>query len=252
MKNLTVSIILPTHNGTGYIKNSVDSILKQTLNDFEVIIIDDGSTDSTEDIIKEICKNDSRVFYYKNSKNIGLPSTLNNGLSLSKGKYIARIDDDDLWLSEDKLKKQIDFLEKNPEYGLIGTNFITLKETSDKKDEVFLPTEDGDIRNKILSFNTFCHSSVVFRKDLISDKTKYNNKLTYTEDWDLWLQIGLISKFKNLDESMVQYTIRNGISKNKTKYKQIKYHARILLKYGFYYPNRLIAVLKIINYTIFY
>jgi len=244
-----VSILMPTYNGAKYIAGAIESVLVQSYKDWELLIIVDGSSDNTVEIVNEYVAGDSRIKLIINDVNLRLPKTLNKGLALAHGKFIARIDDDDKWVCVDKLERQINFLEDNIDYGLVGTDFIIVK---DEGETTFKTKKtDIEIRNVILSYNPFCHSSIVFKNDQ-SHNFNYNENLVYTEDWDLWLRIGQYYKMANLDFSGVRYLLRNGMSKKNTKFRQIKYHARIIKKYFTKYPHGLVAIMKLINYAIFY
>ena len=114
-----ISILLPVFNVQSYIIETIESVLAQSFSDFELIIIDDYSTDNTSKIIEEYCLVEQRIKYLKNHKNLGISKTLNNGLGIAKGKYIARIDGDDL-MGPERLERQLNFLEANTDYGLVG------------------------------------------------------------------------------------------------------------------------------------
>jgi teichuronic acid biosynthesis glycosyltransferase TuaG len=111
-----VSIILATHNGQKYLKEAIESVQSQTYIDWELIIINDASTDMTQQIIDGFCHNNSRMISLQNSKNLERSASRNRGINIAKGEYIAFLDDDDIWLPE-KLEKQVVFLDNNPEYG---------------------------------------------------------------------------------------------------------------------------------------
>lgn len=247
-----VSIILPTYNGAKWISKAIESVMSQSLSDWELIVIIDGSIDNTLEITNRYAVRDSRIIVMTNDINLGLVKTLNKGISEANGEYIARIDDDDIWIDKDKLKKQIEFLNNNHDYGLVGTDFEIFSENNKLNKYFVIKITDADIRRNILSFNPFCHSSIVFRKDILKKIGQYNDKLKYTEDWDLWLRIGSVTMMRNISDVTVQYLNRNGMSKKNTKIRQIMYHLRLIFKYWFKYPNKIIALLKLLNYAIFY
>jgi len=165
MKMPKVSILLPTHNGSRFISKSIESVLLQSFEDFELIIIDDGSTDMTPDIAKEFTRKDKRVVFMSNKKNLGIQKTLNNGMRIAKGEYIARVDDDDEWVGSDKLARQVDFLDKNSDHVLVGTGVIVVDEKRDELFRFLQPSGDEAIRRKMLFKSYFMHSTVLFRKD---------------------------------------------------------------------------------------
>ena len=118
-----ISIILPVYNSKKErLTQSIESVFSQSFKDFELIIINDASTNDIEATILEYITKDKRIVYIKNKENLKLTKTLNKGLEISQGQYIARIDDDDIWMDKEKIQKQIDFMNKNPKYGLCGTN----------------------------------------------------------------------------------------------------------------------------------
>ncbi|MFA7192131.1 MAG: glycosyltransferase [Candidatus Paceibacterota bacterium] len=162
-----VSIIMPTYNGSKWIKRAIDSIKAQSYTDWELLVVDDGSTDDTGSIIKDLALNDHRIRYIKNDQNMGIQKTLNRGLREALGVYIARIDDDDIWCDIEKLAKQVEFLDKNPEYSLVGTNVILIDEKGNEISKSNRESSDLNIRKIILSKNPFAHSSVVFIRDAV-------------------------------------------------------------------------------------
>src|SRR6266566_3372474 len=164
----TVSIIMSTYNDAAFLKEAIDSVLRQSFTDWEFIIINDASTDITEKIIKEYLKKDKRIIYFKNKQNVGQTKNANKGIGLANGKFIARIDGDDLWIDKDKLRKQIDFFEANPEYGLVGSFWTTINTNSEKILQAPTLIDDKKIRNYLLIECCFIHSSVVMRKNIIN------------------------------------------------------------------------------------
>ncbi len=205
MKEPFVSIIIPTYNGSKCIKKAIESILDQEFLNFEIIVIDDGSTDTTSEIIKELGKRDSRVRYFKNEKNLGFVKSLNRGLKESKGKYIARLDDDDFWSDKKKLLKQVNFLLSNPGYVLVGGGLIKVNEQGKEAVRYLLPESDEDIRKSILVSNCFGHSAVVFLKEAAQIVGGYDEEFGFFADRSLWLKLGTIGKFYNFQEYFVCY-----------------------------------------------
>lgn len=200
-----VSIILPTHNRASYISTAIESALSQSFKDFELIIINDGSTDKTSKIISEFEKRDSRVRSIANKHNLGLVKSLNKGIKNANGKYIARIDDDDFWCESNKLEKQTKFLDSNPEYVLVGGGAIITNKEGKEVARVLYPEYDEDIRKEILFYSPFAHPSIMFRKDAWGRVGGYDEELFYSEDWDLWMKFGRVGKFHNLQEYFLNY-----------------------------------------------
>ena len=138
-----VSILLPTYNGARYIREAIDSVLAQNFSDFELIIIDDASVDGVSLIIEEYLAKDARVVSYRNDKNMKLVTTLNVGLQVARGQYIARIDDDDIWNSREKLQKQVEILECSPRVAIVGTFGYIIDEESKRTGQCIMHHTDA-------------------------------------------------------------------------------------------------------------
>lgn len=199
-----VSVILPVYNAEDYVQDAIQSILNQTFTDFELIILNDGSTDQSE--FKILQFSDSRIRYIKNEVNLKLISTLNLGLKMALGKYIARIDADDIALPQ-RFARQVDFLEKNFDYGIVGS----FAETFGNKSEVLkYAEEDEDIRYAFITHNPFIHSTVMIRSIILhKNNLKYSHDQLHVEDYALWIDILEVSKAKILSEILIKYRVHN-------------------------------------------
>ncbi|MGI8637112.1 MAG: glycosyltransferase family 2 protein [Segetibacter sp.] len=183
-----VSIILPAYNCEKYLREAIDSILQQTFTNFEFIIINDGSSDATEKITLSYI--DPRIIYLKNDTNKGLIYTLNRGLSKAKGKYIARMDGDDISLPE-RLKKQYDWLEGNKTVDVLATQ-VSLIDENDKdigfwEDDIKHSTANS-IKKYLPVNNCIAHPTILGKKEAFL-KYKYNPSQKLSEDYDLWLRM---------------------------------------------------------------
>jgi len=239
MNKIKVSIILPTYNGAKFISGAIKSVSAQSYKDWELLVIDDGSTDKTAEIVEELSKKDSRIKYFRNEKNLGIQKTLNKGLKLARGEYVARIDDDDRWVDVDKLKKQVEFLDKNPDYILVGMGVIVVNEDGDELFRFLNPQTDEDIRKKILSRNCFTHSSVMFRKEVAINLGGYSESedVKHIEDYDLWLKFGRNGKMANLPMHAIHFIMRDKSISSKNKNIQLRRNIKIAKKYRKFYPN---------------
>ncbi|MCE1166103.1 MAG: glycosyltransferase [Bacteroidetes bacterium] len=204
--NPVVSIILPTYNRLSWLLKSINSVMEQSIKNWELLVIDDISSDGTKEKMEELCAEDKRIKYHRLpvTKEPGISKFLNFGINNSKGKYIARLDDDDRWCDKDKLAKQVGFMEKNTEYVLVGGGVIAI---NDKEEEIFRYLEnetDEAIRKKALLSNPMTHPTVLFRKDVAVNIGGYN-KLAYAEDWDFWLRMGTYGKMYNFPEYFAYY-----------------------------------------------
>jgi len=199
-----VTVLMAIYNGEEYLKECMDNVLSQTYKDFEFLIIDDGSTDSTLDIIKSY--KDHRIRLLKNDKNMSQVASLNIGLDHALGEYIARIDVDDIMLP-DRLKKQLSFLIRRPEAALVGSWGEAIDKFGKSIVTSKLPVRKEEIIATIL-FGGFIsiHSSFMFRKKSILDIGKYNEKFSFVEDYKLVIDLLLKGYVvKNIPEVFVKY-----------------------------------------------
>lgn len=202
-----VSVIMSVYNGEKYLVQAIDSILNQTYQNFEFIIIEDCSTDNSLDILEEYAKKDSRIKIIKKEKNIGIKGfieNLNLGISIAKGKYIARMDQDDVSLPE-RFQKQVIFLENNPKISMVGTQIDFINEKNEIIGEKIGALEHEEIVNKMTSQIQLFHPVIMFRKD---QNIQYREKFLYCEDYDLYLNlITQGKKLANINEKLLHYRI---------------------------------------------
>ena len=224
-----VSIILSTHNREEKIEKSIKSVLSQTYEDFDFIIVDDGSSDNTLEILNGY--NDPRIKIIENKKNLGFVKSLNKAINYAQGKYIAGIDDDDQWINKEKLQKQINFLEKKPEHVLIGSGIIK----GNKK--MLLPETDKEIREKMLIKNPFAHASVVFSRESWQKVGGYDESLFFSQDSDLWAKLGKTGKMYNLPECLVSVSTGGDNRTNKKTRYHLWLKQKIRLRHRKDYPH---------------
>lgn len=217
MNKPLVSIVMSTYNDSRFLKETLNGVLKQTFKDWEFIVINDVSSDNTDEILRMYQKKDKRIIYIKNHKNAGLTKNLNKGIDLSRGDFIARVDGDDYWTDKTKLQVQVDFMLHNPKCGIVGCFAYAIDARGKRLFEIVYPTDDKDIRKIMLRHGPFVHSSVLIRKRILIKIGKYNNKHTYSEDYDLYLNLGTTSEFHNIPKFMVNYRI-NPFGISVTKY----------------------------------
>jgi len=193
---------MSVYNGEAYLKQAIDSILNQTFDDFEFIIIDDGSTDNTANILKQY--SDSRIVRHTFNVNRGLVHALNYGLNMAHGKFIARQDADDISMPK-RFEMQIDFMHTNPHVVLVGSAYDVMDETGKYIRTDHFPTNDTAIRWLMLFHNAFAHTSVMFRADLLKTHNLcYNLNLRYSQDYDLWSTLLQYGHGYNFDVPLVK------------------------------------------------
>lgn len=180
-----ISVIMPVFNEAEFVHDAIQSILDQTFADFEFIIIDDGSTDATLPIIQSFQDPRIRCIIQENK---GLTRSLNNGLSLATGQYIARMDGNDISLTN-RFKMQVDFLDTHCETGLVGAFYFNIDQNGKLVKKYTYQTEDQVIRKILLTDCPFCHSLVMFRKLCVDAVGGYRDKIGPAEDYDLWFRI---------------------------------------------------------------
>jgi glycosyltransferase involved in cell wall biosynthesis len=198
-----VSVILPAYNATGYLDRAVQSILQQSYKSFELIIINDGSEDETWKLIETY--DDPRVIGVNFEQNQGLINVLNHGLELARGKYIARMDADDIALPE-RFNKQVEYLEQHPDCGVCGTAVINFNGSGGTCKAIY-PCKHKEIIAALSLFErNICHPTAMIRTSVLREnKIKYKEEYHYTEDYMLWLDILRHSRLHNLKEPLLLY-----------------------------------------------
>jgi glycosyltransferase involved in cell wall biosynthesis len=207
MKDVKVSVLMPAWNAEKYIAEAIHSVLKQTFNDFELLIINDGSTDDTVSVIKQFT--DPRIRIIEQSRQ-GIAEALNVGLKYAKGQYIARFDADDICLPE-RLQKQISFLDQYPDYVLIGCDAEFIAENGD---HLFNCHCSGHTHEEIIQkFYLYCpffHSGVIYHKESVIKAGGYSPDAHRFEDYLLWTQLAKYGKYYNLPEQLIRIRINPG------------------------------------------
>lgn len=198
-----VTVLLPVYNAQAYVAEAIASILAQTYPYFELLIINDGSVDNSNHIIQKFT--DKRLVYHQNSQNIGLIATLNKGLQLAKGKYIARMDADDIATPE-RLQKQVQFLETHPNYVLVGTQKQYVGYAKPQKASL----TDAQIRVQLLLGSAFVHPSVMLRKQTLDTyQLRYRSQHLHAEDYGLWVALSQYGQMANLPFVGIQYRLHS-------------------------------------------
>lgn len=227
---------MSVYNGEKYLNEAIKSILNQTYDKFEFLIINDGSNDSSKNIIEYYAKKDKRIRVVDNLKNKGLIYSLNLGIELAKGKYIVRMDSDDI-SSLDRIEKQYQFIKKNEDTMIVGTGaeiFVDEKNTKSKK---VLYKTTSEIKVGLLFNNVITHPSVIMNKEKLKKyNLKYNSENLGCEDYGLWVKAIRNLKIVNMKENLLRYRIvETGVtqtlnSKIEKKYNQLYKIYEFLLK----------------------
>jgi glycosyltransferase involved in cell wall biosynthesis len=206
--NPRVSIIMSSYNDDERLEKTIESVLNQIFEDFEFIIINDGSTDSSQNILKECSLKDKRIVLMNNEENIGLTKSLNKGIEIAKGDYIARIDAGDLW-DKTKLEKQIRFLDENKDYVICGAQAFYIDKNENILGQSWFAIDDKDIRQRFFTKEgTYLHPSIVFRvSPLRAEGIYYRDFFKYSQDLDLYCRLFFKGKMHCLIEPLISCKI---------------------------------------------
>lgn len=221
-----ITVLMAVYNAEKCLTDTIESILNQIFKDFEFLIINDGSTDKTVDIIKSY--NDKRIYLYNNETNIGQTKSLNVGLKLAKGKYIARIDADD-YSMPDRLEKQYRFIQEHPEYSVVGTNCLVIDDYNRKEMIVRKSDRYEDIVLQMFSNSPVNHISVLMKKADIENVGGYASKKKICADFDLWSKLVRNGyKLTNLSEVLSVFRCSTESYSNRNRKERVNERAEII------------------------
>jgi glycosyltransferase involved in cell wall biosynthesis len=244
MNSPKISIVTISYNRAGFLPEALESAIAQTFTDWELLIVDDGSTDNTREVAEGFIAKDERIRYYKNETNLKISRSRNRGLELARGKYVAMLDSDDIWCDPDKLSKQYEFLESHPDHALVGGGVIAIDADGKELKRYIDPSDDEDLRKLILIRNPFAQSSVMFPRQAIMDLGAYDVDLSGIEDYDLWMRIGIKWKFAILNEYLLKYRVHSGNISLTDRANTMRRNILLVNKYKDNYPNYLRAILR--------
>jgi hypothetical protein len=215
----TISVVMSVFNGEAFLREAVESILAQTFTDFEFIIIDDGSTDKTAEILSNYAKRDNRVRVVT-QENRGRAESLNRGIELARAPLIARMDADDISLPH-RLKEQVNYLKDHPEVGLLSgsCDYIDPRGRILGTGRVLL--EDSEIRAVMLHYNPMCHPAAIMKKDVVLASGGYRKLLLDADDYDLWLRMAERTRLANLSRVVLQYRFHAGQATSRNRKHQL-------------------------------
>jgi glycosyltransferase involved in cell wall biosynthesis len=213
-----VSVTIPVYNAEKYLNATIESVLDQTYQNFELILVNDQSTDRSKDLI--LSYTDPRIRYFENPVNMGIVKTRNNALGHARGKYVAILDNDDISLPM-RLEKQVEFLESHPDYGLCGSYYEVIDSEGAFTVRIEVPTSTSDINTFLLFNNCFCHSTVMARSELFAEN-KFAEDFELMEDYDLVYRLKQITKLSNLPRFTTKYRV-HGKNESIRKAEQMLY-----------------------------
>jgi glycosyltransferase involved in cell wall biosynthesis len=201
-----VSVIMPVYNAEKYLKEAILSIINQTFSNFELIVVDDCSKDNSSKIINELASKDKRIITLTNSQNLKLSKTLNRAIEVASGKYLARMDADDISVST-RIEKQVELMEKESDVVLVGCDVEIIDESNNTIGYRRYYELDEQIRKWLFFFSPFCHPAVMIRRSAIEKIGGYDDNFNPAEDYELYFRLGTLGKFRNLKEQLFCYRI---------------------------------------------
>ena len=254
-----ITVLMPVYNQQQFLDESIQSILNQSFADFEFIIINDGSYDKSANIINQYSKLDKRIIIINNSENLGISSALNIGIKKSKGKYIARMDADDISL-RNRLQEQKFFLDNNLETGVCGTYSEILLQNGKKKIQKH-PLRHDDLKTRLIFSVPVSHPTVMMRSNVLKKyKIFFNENLKEVQDYDFWIKFAKYSNFSNIGKVLLKYREHfdsisykgNALDNFDNRFKEVKFcFSQILSELNINNNERLDKLHFIISYNKF-
>ena len=228
-----ISVIMPCYNAERFIRPAIESVLNQSFKNIEFIIIDDGSTDRSSEIIKNY-QLSHEIIYIKNEKRKGVAASLNKGIQAAKGEFIARMDADDIAVPE-RFEKQIDYMRRNKHCVVCGSHCYYI----DEKDQIigkrYYAQTDKMIRKTMLQMNPFAHPSTIIRKSVLTgNNIFYSDAYKRAEDYHLWFRLSKYGTFANINSFLLMYRISEDAVKLRHTREMLWDTIRLKLKYRCY------------------
>ncbi|MBE2221562.1 MAG: glycosyltransferase [Anaerolineae bacterium] len=250
----TVSVMICVYNGADHVMNAVNSILAQSFTDFELVVVDDGSTDETAVLIQSC--SDPRVKLFRKPHQ-GIPLTRNYALACAQADLLAVLDADDT-AHPTRLQQQVDYMAKHPEIVLVGTSYIQVDHFRNTTKVVVPPLHDAAIRQAMVRGNPFCHSTIMMRRAAIDKAGGYSPAFPFGEDYELWSRLAQQGQLANLDEALVtrHYHARSVSNNFRDEFYRFKLFARTnhyaiqrlgAPKTAYFYTARAIAMFLVLD-----
>lgn len=224
---MKISVLMSVYNADKYLTEAMDSILAQTYPDFEMIVVNDKSTDKSGDILKAFAQKDPRIVILENAQNLGLTRSLNRGLAIAKGEYVARMDADDI-STPDRFQKQVVFLDMHPDYSFVSCIGRYIDENGNPEQLRPFPETNEEIYAMMPKVDAVMHPGVMFRRKDIAQIGNYCEDFRVVQDYDLWFR-GMAAgyKFYNIQEPLVLFRRDESYNTRKsTAYRLVDYQVR--------------------------
>lgn len=219
--NPLVSVLIPVYNGVPFISQTLDSIINNNYKNFEIILVDDGSKDASRKTCCEYESKYSNIRFIAFEKNRGMDRALNAGIKVANGKYIARINQDDL-IMPDRLEKQIKFLEENADHVAVGGQIVLFTNENPEYAKISFPLTDAEIRSKWLMFSPYSDPTVTYRKSAILETPGYSQLMWPADDVHMWYMLGSLGKLANLPDVVTRVRWHNGAGSIRSHKRQMR------------------------------
>lgn len=231
-----VSVIMPVYNAAAFLGRAIDSVVTQTFTDWELIVVDDGSTDGFTKVVERYAS-DPRIHSYTDPINQGVSHALNRALGHARGTFIARLDADDIALPQ-RLEEQVNYFIEHPDVGLLGGRAITISEKGDAIGAINnVPLDNTSIQYTLLFNSAFVSSTVMFRRALLEKTNGFCEDGRVFDDFDMWSRIARNTRAANLPDHLVQYRIRKGGLTGTTPDALAKVREQRRRNFNFYLPH---------------
>jgi glycosyltransferase involved in cell wall biosynthesis len=226
-----------TYNRPQYIGRAIQSIIAQDFQDWTLLVVHDGPNEQIAAVMSHWQQQDARIQYFRRPKGGNIANATNFGLQHATGDYVAILDDDDYWPAADKLSRQVEFLDRNPEFAGCGAGVIVIDENGKETARYYKALTDGQIRRLALVANPMAHSTGMFRRTLIEKCGGYDETLAGFQDWDVWLKLGQLGKLCNFQEYWLVYQIWLGGGSFHQQKANTRSALRIVMRHRRVYPG---------------
>ncbi len=238
-----VSVLMLTYNRPQLIGRAIASVCAQSFEDWELIIVQDGSSPETAELLKSWLAKEPRIRYFPRGKVGCIAEASNYGLERARGEYIAILDDDDYWGERDKLARQVEFLDHNPEYVGCAGGYVAIDGEGRERGRFFKPESDADIRINALIANPIANSAAMFRRTVNGEPSLYDPGMLGFADWDFWLMMGTRGKLYNFPAHMAHYALWEGSGSFWSAKNNAVSAVRIVHRYRRHYRGYPVAIL---------
>ena len=231
MSNPKVTVLMLTYDRPQKIGRAIASLCAQSFQNWELIIVEDGRNSETQELVSEWLAREPRIRYFVRETVGSIAEASNFGLERALGEYIAILDDDDYWSDAEKLARQVEFLDRNPEHVACGTGYQVIDQDGRQRGSFLKPEHDGAIRTRALIANPILNSTSMFRRLIGGSPVGYDILIRQFADWDFWLTMGTRGKLYNFPTTTTQYTLWAGGSSFTAQRKNALAAIRIVRKH---------------------